>query len=116
MEGFAQEGKIVRDPSPEQQIPQKMGRPRNNQGIMEALISEEQHIILIVEELLRCAIQLEPVGGWSHKDRIRTRREDITGENDQVPTQQLKQAKLAIIELYQENMELRGQLATKSME
>jgi hypothetical protein len=41
---------------------------------------------------------------------------DITGENDQEPSQQLKKVKLAIIELYQENMELRWQLATKAME
>jgi hypothetical protein len=41
---------------------------------------------------------------------------DTTGVNDQEPSQQLKQAKLAITELYQENMELRRQLATKTME
>jgi hypothetical protein len=42
------------------------------------------------------------------------RRVDIIGENEQVPSQQLKQAKLAIAKLYQENMELRQQLATKT--
>jgi hypothetical protein len=35
------------------------------------------------------------------------RRMDVTGTNDQDPYHQLKQVKLAITELYQENMELR---------
>jgi hypothetical protein len=70
----------------------------------------------VVEELLMHAIQLEPAGGSSREGRRRTRKIDITGTNDQEPSQQLKQAKLAIAELYQENMELRRQLATKTME
>jgi hypothetical protein len=44
------------------------------------------------------------------------RRIDSMGTNDQETSQQLKQAKLAIVELYQENRELRQQLATKTME
>jgi hypothetical protein len=63
-----------------------------------------------------CAIRLEPAGGSSRESRRRTREMDTTGVNDQEPSQQLKQAKLAITELYQENMELRRQLATKTME
>jgi hypothetical protein len=70
----------------------------------------------VAEELLMHAIRLEPAGGSSHEGRSRTRKVDITGANDQEPSQQLKQAKLAITELYQENMELRRQLATKTME
>jgi enterochelin esterase-like enzyme len=46
----------------------------------------------------------EEQGGWMS-----------TGTNDQETSQQLKQAKLAIVELYQENRELRQQLATKTM-
>jgi predicted RNase H-like nuclease (RuvC/YqgF family) len=38
------------------------------------------------------------------------------GANSQETSQQLKQAKLAIVELYQENRELRQQLATKTTE
>ena len=38
------------------------------------------------------------------------------GENEEAPSQQLKQEKLAISELYQENRELRKQLATKTTE
>jgi hypothetical protein len=44
------------------------------------------------------------------------RRMDVMGTNDQDPSQQLKQVKLAIAELYQENRELRQQLATKTIE
>jgi hypothetical protein len=44
------------------------------------------------------------------------RRMDVVGTNDQDPSQQLKQEKLAITELYQENRELRQQLATKTIE
>jgi hypothetical protein len=46
----------------------------------------------------------------------RTRKVDIIGENDQDPSQQLKQAKLAIAKCCQENMELRRQRATKTTE
>jgi hypothetical protein len=38
------------------------------------------------------------------------------GTNEETPSQQLKQAKLAIVELYQENRELKRQLATKTAE
>jgi len=41
---------------------------------------------------------------------------DVSGTNDQEPYQQLKQAKLAIAELYQENKKLRQQLETKIIE
>jgi hypothetical protein len=67
MEGFTQEGKTVRAPSPQQQMPRRRGRPRKNQEIMEARISEEPCIRLIAEELLRRAIRLEPAGGSSQK-------------------------------------------------
>jgi predicted RNase H-like nuclease (RuvC/YqgF family) len=38
------------------------------------------------------------------------------GTNEETPSQQLKQEKLAIAELYQENRELKRQLATKTAE
>jgi hypothetical protein len=41
---------------------------------------------------------------------------DVTGLNDQEPSQKLKQEKQAIAELYQENRELRQQLATRTIE
>ena len=70
----------------------------------------------MAEELLMHAIQLELAGGSSRESRRRTREMGTIGANDQEPSQQLNQAKLAIAELYQENMELRRQLATKTME
>jgi hypothetical protein len=41
---------------------------------------------------------------------------DVMGSNDQETTQQLKQVKLSIVKLYQENRMLRQQLATKITE
>jgi hypothetical protein len=41
---------------------------------------------------------------------------DAMGENSQETSQQLNQVKLAISELYQENIELRQQLMTNIME
>jgi hypothetical protein len=41
---------------------------------------------------------------------------DFMGKNDQDSSQWMNQAKIAIVELYQENRELRQQLATKTIE
>jgi hypothetical protein len=94
-------------------MPRRRGRPRKNKEVVEARFSEESRARSVAEKLLMHAIRLEPAGGSSREDRSRTRKEDITEVNDLEPSQQLKQAKLAIAELYQENMELRRQLATK---
>jgi hypothetical protein len=40
-EGFAQEGKTVEAPSPQQQMPRRRGRPRKNKEVVEARFSEE---------------------------------------------------------------------------
>jgi hypothetical protein len=50
-------------------MPRRRGRPRKNQEIVEAQISEEPCIRLVAEERLRHAIRLEPAGGSSRKDR-----------------------------------------------
>jgi len=63
-----------------------------------------------------CVVRLEPVEATSQESRSRTRGMDVTGTNDQELSQQLKQAKLAIAELYQENRELRQQLVMKTIE
>jgi hypothetical protein len=115
-EGFAQEGKTSRSPSPQQKMPRQRGRPIKNQDILEAQNSEELCIRLVAEERLRCVTRLEPTGGLSHEDRSRTRRANIMEENEQVPYHQLQQVKLAIAKIYQENMELRRQLVTKVVE
>lgn len=85
----------------------RRGRPRKNKEYVEARFSEESRARSVVEELLMHAIHLEPAGGSSCEGKSRTREIDIKEMNDQEPSQQLKQAKLAIGELYQENMELR---------
>jgi hypothetical protein len=64
---------------------------------------------------LCASVRPEPLEGTSQESGNRMRRMDAIGSNDQETTQQLKQAKLAIAELYQENRELRQQLAMKIM-
>jgi hypothetical protein len=44
------------------------------------------------------------------------RRMDFMGTNDQETSQQLKQEKLTIPKLYQENRELRQKITTKTIE
>jgi hypothetical protein len=61
-------------------------------------------------------IRLEPLEGTSRESGSRTRRVDASSSNDQEIAQQLKQAKLSIDELYQQNRELRQELATKITE
>jgi hypothetical protein len=115
-EGFIQEGNNKSPLSPTTNASEE-GQAEKEQGDHgSSNFRRTVHVRLIAEELLRRAIRLEPAGGSSHEDRSRTRKEDITGENEEEPSQQLKQAKLAIAELYQENMELRRQLATKTTE
>jgi hypothetical protein len=104
---FIQERETKRDPSSQQQLPHRWGRLRKNEEIVKAQIVEEPCVRLIVEELLKCTIQLEPVGKLSHEGGKRERKEDSTRENEEVPSQQMKQTKLAIFKLYQENRELR---------
>jgi hypothetical protein len=62
------------------------------------------------------AIRLEPIEGTSRESWGRRRRIDIKSADVHESSQQLKQAQLAIAELYQENRELRQQLATKTLE
>jgi hypothetical protein len=115
-EKFIQEREMERAPSSQQQLPRRRGRPRKNEEIMKAQIAEEPCVRLIAEELLRRAIRLEPAGKSSHEGGNRARKVDAMGENEEAPSQQLKQEKMAIVELYQENRELRRQLATKTAE
>jgi hypothetical protein len=115
-EETAQEGRMVEALSPQQRIPQRRGRPRKNKEVVETKLSDEPHARSIAEKLLMRVVRLEPLEGTSRESRSRTRRMDASGSNDQETAQQLKQAKLAIVELYQENRELRQQLATKITE
>jgi hypothetical protein len=74
---------------------------------MKAQIAGELCIGLIAKELLRCAIRLEPAGKSSHERGNRERKVEAAGANEEVSSQQLKKAKMAIAKLYQENRELR---------
>jgi hypothetical protein len=116
VEGPAQEGNILEALSPQQQIPQRRGRPKKNKEVGETRIPDEPRRRSVAEKLLMRIVRLEPVEGTSRESGRRMRRMDVTGTNDQDPSQQLKQVKLAIVELYQENRELRQQLATKTIE
>jgi hypothetical protein len=115
-EKFIQERETARAPSSQQQLPRRRGRPRKNEEIMKAKIPEGPRIGLAAGELLRRVIQLEPAGKSSRNAGSEQGKRMSMGENEEAPSQQLKQAKLAIAELYQENRELRRQLATKTAE
>jgi hypothetical protein len=112
----AEEGKTLEALSPQQSIPQRRGRPRKNKEVGETQVPSEPRTKSVAEELLMHAIRLEPVEGTSQESWGRRRRTDTEGTDVHEPSQQLKQAQLAIAELYQENRELRQQLAAKTLE
>jgi hypothetical protein len=116
VEEVVSEGRTLEDMPPQQQIPQRRGRPRKNKEAGETQVPSEPCARSVVEELLMHAIRLEPVEGTSQESGSRMRRTDAMGTNVRESTQQLKQAQLAIVELYQENRELRRQLAAKTLE
>jgi len=77
---------MVRIVSSEQQLPRRRGGLRKDKEIMKAQIVEEQHVELIAKELLKRAIQLEPVVKSKHEDRSRATRASVTGTNEEVPS------------------------------
>jgi hypothetical protein len=70
---------------------------------VETKLSDEPRARSIVEKLVMHVVLLEPLEGISRGSRMR--RMDALGSNDQDTTHQLKQEKLAIIELYHEKRE-----------
>jgi hypothetical protein len=116
VEEVVQEGKMLEALSPQQQIPWRRGRPRKNKEAGEIQVPNKPRAKSVVEELLMRAIRLEPAEGTSRGSGSRTRRTDVMGTNVREPSQQLKQAQLVVAELYQENRELRQQLAAKTLE
>jgi hypothetical protein len=62
-----------------------------------------------------CVVRLEPVEGSRWEICDRQRRLGTESMDVLEPSQQLKQAQLAITELYQEKMELRKQLAKRTV-
>jgi hypothetical protein len=116
MEEPEQKGKTLEALSPQQQISRRRGRPKKNKEVGETRTPDKPHARSVAEKLLMCVVRLEPVEATSQESRSRMRGMDVAGTNDQELSQQLKQAKLAIVELYQENRELRQQLVMKTIE
>jgi hypothetical protein len=111
----AQEGRILEDLYPRQKIPWRRGRPMNNKEARETRVLNESRSRSVVEKLLMRVVRMKPVEGTSQESGSRMRRMNFMGTNDQDPSHKLKQAILAIAEFYQENRELRQQLATKTI-
>jgi hypothetical protein len=116
VEEAVQEGKMLEALSPQQKIPWRRGRPKKNKEAGETRVPSEPRARSAAEELLMRAIRLEPVEGTSRESWSRMRRTDVEGTDVRESSQQLKQVQLAITELYQENRELRQQLAVKTLE
>jgi hypothetical protein len=62
-----------------------------------------------------CVIRLEPVEGPSRESWSKKRRTNTEGMDVHEASQQLKKTQIIIVEIYQENIELRQQLATKTL-
>jgi hypothetical protein len=96
--------------APQQQIPRRRGRPKKSKEVGDTLAPSEPHARSTAEELLMRAIRIEPVEGTSQEIWNITRRINIEGVDVPESSQQLKQSQLAIVEIYEENRELRRQL------
>jgi hypothetical protein len=70
----AQEGRTLESMSPQQQMPQRRGKPRKNKEVGETRVPIESCARSAVEELLMRVIQMEPVEGTSQENWSRTRR------------------------------------------
>jgi hypothetical protein len=92
------------------------GQAKEKQGSWETQVPTEPCAKSVAEELLMRVIRLEPVEGTSRESWGRRRRTNTESVDVCESLQQLKQAQLAIAELYQQNRELRQQLAAKTLE
>jgi hypothetical protein len=101
---------------PQQMIPQRRVKLRKNKENGEAQAPSELHAKSDTKELLMHAIQLEPVEGPSRKTYGRRIRRNTEGMDVRESSQQLKQAQLTTVELYQENRGLRQQVEEKTLE
>jgi hypothetical protein len=116
MEEAMGKGKEIEDSSSQQPTPWKRGRPRLIKKPEETQAPNEPHTQSAAEKLLMHVVRLEPVEGSSRGISERQRRSGTENMEVQESSQQLKQAQLAIAELYQENRELRKQLAERTVE
>jgi hypothetical protein len=111
--GVSEEGTLVNAPSQEPK-PWRKGRPRKDTTKREEThLSTELSACPAVEEFVELPRLSEPVGIIDRGDGSRKGRGRAPGPCVESLVQQLERAKLAIAELYQENRELRHQLAEK---
>jgi hypothetical protein len=96
IEGAAGKGKTVEGSSPQQPVPRKRGRPRKNKEPGEAQAPNEPRAQSVAEKLLMHVVRLEPVEGSSREICDRRRRSGTESMDVREPSQQLKQAQLAI--------------------
>jgi len=97
--------------------PWRRGRPRKDMKKGEEdHLSDELSVHRTIEESVRFTHWSEPVGTTGRGDRRRKGREKASATSVESPTHQLEQAQLAIAKIYQENKELRCQLAVKDQE
>jgi hypothetical protein len=109
-------GKEIEDSSSHQPTPQKRGRPRLTNKTEEIQAPSKPRTKSAAKRLLMRIVQLEPVEGARKGIDERWRKSGDENVNVQELSQQLKQAQHAIAELYQENRELRRQLAERTIE
>jgi hypothetical protein len=109
-------GKEIEESSSQQPTPWKIGRPKLIKKPEETQAPSEPCAQSTVEKLLVRVVRLEPVEGSSRGISERQRRSDTESMEVQESSQQLKKAQLVIVELYQENRDLRKQLAKKTVE
>jgi hypothetical protein len=116
MEEATGKGKEIEDSSSHQPTPWKRGRPRLIKKPEETQAPSEPHTQSAAERLLMHVVQLEPVEGSSRGIGERRRRSGMKTWRFRSHRSKLKQAQLTIAELYQENRELRRQLAERTVE
>jgi hypothetical protein len=100
-EDVTEKGNEIEDFSTHQPAPWKRGKLRLIKKPKEIQAPSELHTHSSVEKLLMRIVRLEPVEGSSRGIGERRRRSGDENVDDQESSQQLKQAHLAIAELYQ---------------
>jgi hypothetical protein len=117
VEEVAQEGRTLEALSPQQQIPQRRGRPRKNKEAGETRVPNEPRAKISCRRITYARYSAGTCRRYKSR-KLEQNKEDRYRRSTNVrePSQQLKQAQLAIAELYQENRELRQQLAAKTLE
>jgi hypothetical protein len=100
IEGVVEKGKTMEFSSPQQPMPQKRGRPRKNREPGEAQDPKKPRAKLVFERLIMCVVWLEPFESSRREICDKQRRSGTESMDVHEPSQQLKQEKLSIVELY----------------